>query len=169
MSVATVPPGQQLEVLSVVWPYATSLTLVYVVTLSIFPGFISELKDASLGTWYPHPPHGLLQRLRFHRQDDSGAFRSLENVLRPLRVRPRPVPLLPSLLQACALGTPTTPLAASVLPPFPHSSPRALKRPPHRASLMRAAPAVVSEVQAEATGTIMVLFLVIGLALGSIV
>lgn len=164
MSVATVPPGQQLEVLSIVWPYATSLTLVYIVTLSIFPGFISELKDASLGTWYP-----ILLMAAFNLCDFVGKMTPVLFVIENDSVLFAAVLgrfLFYPLYSAC-LGTPTTPLAASVLLPsltallgFSNGLLTSL--------LMMAAPAVVSEEQAEATGTIMVLFLVIGLALGSI-
>lgn len=36
-----------------IWRPALSVTAIYVVTLSIFPGLFSELKSDSLGDWYP--------------------------------------------------------------------------------------------------------------------
>ncbi|CAI5457894.1 unnamed protein product [Closterium sp. Yama58-4] len=44
---------QQWEVMQQIWPYAVSLAIVYIITISIFPGFISELQSSALGSWYP--------------------------------------------------------------------------------------------------------------------
>lgn len=153
-----------IDVAADVWPHCAALTLVYVVTLSIFPGFLSEdVHSRALGDWYP-----LALMTVYNVADLAG------KTVPAFRAVPRRTALLVAgsaarlgfypLFALCVWGpywlrteVPVVALTAAL--GFSNGYVTTV--------LMMVTPKVVSEDKAEVAGVLMVLFLVVGLFLGS--
>ena len=155
------PSPPNLRVLGDIWPYACAVCFIYIVTLSIFPGYLAEdVHSVMLGDWYP-----LLLITVFNSTDLVGKLlqsRSPKGViLTCVYARILFYPLF-------ALAVFGPPILRTEAPVVGLTSLLGLSNGWLTTQLMMAAPRSVGPDQAEAAGTVMVLFLVLGLALGSV-
>ena len=155
------PPPPSLGVLGDIWQYACAICFIYVITLSIFPGYLAEdVHSPMLGDWYP-----LLLITVFNLMDLVGKLLqsrySKGVILTCVYVRILFYPLF-------ALAVFGPPLLRTEAPVIGLTALLGLSNGWLTTQLMMAAPRSVGPDKAEAAGTVMVLFLVLGLALGSV-
>lgn len=155
------PPPPNFGVVGDIWHYAFAICFIYVVTLSIFPGYLAEdVHSPMLGDWYP-----ILLITVFNSMDLVGkclqSRSSKEVILICVYVRILFYPLF-----ALAVFGPE--IMRTEAPVIGLTSLLGLSNGWLTTQVMMAAPRSVDPDKAEAAGTIMVLFLVLGLALGSL-
>ncbi|KAJ7530633.1 hypothetical protein O6H91_14G011700 [Diphasiastrum complanatum] len=156
-------PVSYLHVFKQIQALAIALASIYVVTLSIFPGFITEdVHSTALGDWYP-----ILLIAAYNFSDFVGkmltALYCIEN--RSLMVGGCIVRVLFFPLFAGCLHGPK--ILRTEAPVFILTSLLGVTNGYLTSAIMMYAPKVVSLQEAETAGIILVIFLVAGLATGS--
>ncbi len=64
--------GRRCAVARVIWPYMLSILVTYFITLCLFPGLESELRNDTLGEWLP-----ILTMALFNMADFVGKVKSI--------------------------------------------------------------------------------------------
>ncbi|CAI5493912.1 unnamed protein product [Closterium sp. Naga37s-1] len=155
---------QQWEVMQQIWPYAVSLSVVYIVTLSIFPGFIAELQSDALGSWYPILLIGMYNVFDFFGKMAPVVFlvTYLKVLVALVLARGGFYILYPLCVWWGPLWARHEVIIAAVTGAFGFSNGLLTSL------LMMAAPNQVPRDRAESAGMVMVVFLVVGLFIGSL-
>ncbi|GAQ77565.1 Nucleoside transporter family protein [Klebsormidium nitens] len=157
-------PVKFVQVFRKIWVFAVMLLLIYEVTLSIFPGFLAEdVHSAALGDWYP-----VLLITAYNLGDLAGKMAPLVFVLRNDTVIVASVLLRVLFFPAffvCVWG-PAAMRSEWIV--FSLTLALGVTNGYFTSVLMMLAPKRVDPHEAETAGTIMVLFLVTGLAAGAI-
>ncbi|CAI5514671.1 unnamed protein product [Closterium sp. Naga37s-1] len=155
---------QQWEVMQQIWPYAVSLSIVYIVTLSIFPGFIAELQSDALGSWYPILLIGMYNVFDFFGKMAPVVFlvTDLKVLVALVLARGGFYVLYPLCVWWGPLWARHEVIIAAVTGAFGFSNGLLTSL------LMMAAPNQVPRDRAESAGMVMVVFLVVGLFIGSL-
>ncbi|CAI5948550.1 unnamed protein product [Closterium sp. NIES-64] len=155
---------QQWEVMQQIWPYAVSLSVVYIVTLSIFPGFIAELQSDTLGSWYPILLIGMYNVFDFFGKMAPVVFlvTDLKVLVALVLARGGFYILYPLCVWWGPLWARHEVIIAAVTGAFGFSNGLLTSL------LMMAAPNQVPRDRAESAGMVMVVFLVVGLFIGSL-
>ncbi|CAI7773932.1 unnamed protein product [Closterium sp. NIES-53] len=155
---------QQWEVMQQIWPYAVLLSVVYLVTLSIFPGFIAELQSDALGSWYPILLIGMYNVFDFFGKMTPVVFlvTDLKVLVALVLARGGFYILYPLCVWWGPLWAQHEVIIAAVTGAFGFSNGLLTSL------LMMAAPNQVPRDRAESAGMVMVVFLVVGLFIGSL-
>ncbi|CAI7811818.1 unnamed protein product [Closterium sp. NIES-53] len=147
-----------------IWPYAVLLSVVYLVTLSIFPGFIAELQSDALGSWYPILLIGMYNVFDFFGKMTPVVFlvTDLKVLVALVLARGGFYILYPLCVWWGPLWAQHEVIIAAVTGAFGFSNGLLTSL------LMMAAPNQVPRDRAESAGMVMVVFLVVGLFIGSL-
>ena len=163
------------QTLQQIWKYTVAITSIYVVTLSLFPGFLTELKSPLLGSWFPVVLTSAMNLTDFVGKMFPAIAPSL---ISPLSGSVSDIDV--HVLLGWSLAR--VPVFFVLFPLFSWSLPEGWLRDVLlilttfafgfsngilTSCLMMAAPNKVAKKQAETAGVLMVLFLVTGLLLGS--
>ncbi|XP_078723357.1 equilibrative nucleoside transporter 4 [Lampetra fluviatilis] len=158
--------GSRLAVSRLLWPYMSAIAITYLISLTVYPGLLSEVRSCELGEWMP-----IMLMALFNYADLLGKFLAAVPVpWKPLWLvlgSLSRLPLIP-LLVLC-----TAPLAAPALPP--PAWPCALSillgiTNGYMCSVpMIRAPGAVPPERRELAGNIMTVSLMMGLTAGSLI
>jgi equilibrative nucleoside transporter 1/2/3 len=158
------------SILRQTWPQAYSVAAIYAVTLSIFPGFLAEdVSSAALGDWYPVVLIATFDLADVVGKMAPGWFPHLAVRLTPTRLvglSTARLLFIPAFLMVtkhgpAALSRPEAPCVVLTLA-------LGLTNGWYSSVAMMQGPKMVAAHEAETCGTVMVFFLLIGLAVGAL-